>query len=325
MKSNEVAAFVDSFAQNPAQDIPAEFLDQLKKYSSYVEEFDIVTITNQYNFIPKNVEKILSNPYLCSEMQVCDLITDILFKFITARNNPGDQPSLWAANLLRKLGSQQSKLHSLFGLPGNLVIKAVMHYPREYMQSITDEALSTIALSSPPKNLIPYLLEELEKRKLEIPPQLIMCIDIASPNISPALMISIFNIYINAPTIQFAEQLVSAIKIRPQIHIMFISDLSMYNISNLKNSLEILGSVISQQNFDFPLSCLYSPVIQDIADEIQYTYKSITSTQLEFISQTLKEFTNDQIPFLFPLVLEFPLLGKAILDIDERVRELFSL
>lgn len=324
MKSYEVAAFIDNFAQNPAQDIPSEFLEQLRRYADYVEEYDLKRITREFDFIPKNIEKLIANPYLCVEPQVSDLLTEVLLKFVTKRDDAKDPVTLWAANLLRKFQKMQKKGSNKSRSKAQLMLKSIYQYPKEYFQSLTNEKLSTIALSNPPQQLILYLLEELENRKLEIPPKLIQSIDITSNRISPSLMVSIFQIYIESPTLQFAELLVQAINNRPFLHVLFTSDLSFYEIPVIRNALSLLGSVISKFNFSFPLSYIYPPQISDLAYEIKGVTDPVSKMYYDVFASILQDYNDTQIQFLFPLILEFPHIGKCLFDIDERIQAMLA-
>ena len=317
MKGKEMANFIDQFEKNPEMDIPASFLEQLRLYEKYVEEYDIKLITKDFDFIPKNIEKIINNPFLCAEIQVCELVTNVLFKFITVRG-VADQPAIWASKQLKKMTIQKETIENLM-LPTKLSLKAIRLYPKEYTKSLSNKSLNIISLSNPPHFLVLPLLEEFDKRDLEIPSNLLNLLDFNNPNISPHLFLSIFDIYIKEPSTFLSEQIVSAFKIRPQLHLMVTHDLSNYDMNAVDYALQTLGTTIS--NFlplPFPLSSLYSPKILDLVDEIEAFIRDPNQCDKNVILSILQSYSESDISFTLPLLIEFPQWQNFLKDLDER-------
>ena len=313
-----MSIFIDQFEKNPEMDIPASFLEQLQNYEKYVEEYDIKVITKDYDFIPKNIEKIVNNPYLCAEMQVCDLVINVLFKFITVRGT-ADSPAIWASKLLKKIASQREVLHEL-RISSKTALKAVQTFPSEYVRSLPDKSLNILSLSSPPSFLTLPILEEFDKRNLELPLNLITHLDFSNPLISPHLLLTIFDLFIREPNMLLAENLVKAIKNKPQIHLLFMRDLSPYEIGAVEEALQILGTaIIRELPFPFQLSALYSPKISDLVDEIEANIETLERSDRSILVSILQSYSDSMIGFILPLLLEFPQWKSLLTELDDRL------
>ena len=319
MNAREMANFIEQFEKNPEMDIPASFLEQLRLYERYVEEYDIKQIKTQFDFIPKNIEKIISNPYLCAEIQVCDLVTNVLYKFITARNRE-DQPAFWACKQLKKMAQQKGNVENQI-IPPKLALKTIRMYPKEYAKSLSDKSLNIISLSNPPHFLALPFLEEYDRRGLEIPVNLLSLLDFDDTRISPHLFISIFDIYIKQPSIYLSEKIVTAFIRRPQLHIMVTHDLSNYDMNAVDYALQTLGTAITRfLPFPFPLAALYSPKIADLVDEVEAFMSDPSQSNKSIISTIIHNYNETDIQFVLPLLIEFPQWQPFLRDIDERLQ-----
>ena len=323
MNSSELANFVDEFEKNPEMDIPETFLEQLQLYEKYAGEYDIQIIAKQFSFIPKNIEKIINNFYLCSEMQICDLVVSILFKFITSRG-VSDLPAIWASSLIRKLAVQKELVSSV-GVPAKIAIKAIQNYPQEYLKLLDDKALNILALSNPPSFIVEPLLEEIDKRNIEIPQNMLNKINFNEANFSPHLVKSIFEFFIKEPSIQFGNNIVSFFATRPQLHVFLTHDLSMYNLDAVVGALQTLGkSIQSAMPFKFPLSYLYSPKIRDLVDEIEHYFQDPASADKGALVSILQSYSDNIILFTLPLLIEFPEWFSILKELDDRINALSS-
>lgn len=307
----QMEKFIADFAQNPEMDIPLEFIQELQNYERYVQEYDLITITKQYTFIVNNIKAILENKYLCSELQICELITNILMKFMTVRDSLSDQGAGWAAGRLKSHASGRLKNSSI-------QLNAIRMFPKEYVSQLTDKELMILSLSSPPDYLVLPVLSEIEKRKLSIPVHSLYNIDLADPGIGPRLFVTMFKIYVEEtdpddPNEKVTINITDAFIKRPQLHLMCMLDLSRFVPQQLELALGRIGACLMRK-FPLPYSIayFYNPAISDIVEELELNRKNLDGIDDNEMQSLVNDLGEDGIAYLVPLALEFPEWGNKL-------------
>lgn len=303
---NEMNKFLEKARNDPLCDIPQEFLNQLSLYQICIESSGFTEIRKNFSYIPSIIKDIIENIHLCSEPKICDSLTNVLFELITKEGNFSDAFAIQTANLLKRINSTKSKSSSVF--PSKLVLKAIEDYPDEYVEGLTSSQLLVISLSNPPSYLILAIIKSLRKRDIVVPDNLIVDLDVSR---DPFDYLDIFIIsykkFIKNPTLAKAKQIVRAFFIRPQAHLICISDLSNFTKNDIERSFPLIGSLILESfPLDIKLSSLYHPSIEDIVNIYEEYNGNFSDETINLLKEKQRKLSEMQYKHLSLFFCEFP-------------------
>jgi len=291
MNEEEFIDFLGEISANPERDIPPSFVDTLYEYERIVCSTSIENIAANYKSLPKLIEKVLENKYICCEPIISHILAKILLKFLFSKERYSQATKIWAAHMLKGLNCSSKR-------PENREkINSIIKYPDFYFSNLDSRTLSLLAMSSPKEEFIIPVSNELSRRNISIQTNVLNFID--SEGASLRVILKAFQFFVNEPSIFYADKLVNAFKKRPQLHVACTHDLSLFTENQCETALSMIGKSI-QKNFpfNFPLRYLYPPITWYLIDEIEYA-----KFDFHMIPTRDFSFTNPEFYFVFN---EFP-------------------
>ncbi|OHT03255.1 hypothetical protein TRFO_29389 [Tritrichomonas foetus] len=353
---NTMIKYAHEYKLYPDKGVSLDFIETLSCYCYLINNLSVEQITKSYPEIPSVLNEIQKQPQICADETVSNLLSECFLSFILSDS---DQPVQWAAEQLRKIDDPKKQNVSNFGCTKNQLISLIQRNPKQYVKSLNNDVLIPLALSKPDPVLLTYLVQEMEDRNIEVSNNLYFDVDLSI--LSPKLFIKYFFNFIDSPTMKTASQVFDGFKKRPPLHLLCIKEILFYSKTentieserkiincekkvendtfekkkihfgsgNIQRALEMIGKrIISNLPLNFPLSVFYHPAISEFVNEIDRAGGNANNAEEESIREAINAIGIEPIPFLIPLLLEFPpwlILIKSIdADYHSKIMEVMN-
>ena len=315
--ANALTNFINGFKSNPNQEIPFYFIHSLKRIASLVSSLSIQEIMRNHTEIPSILIEILHCPQLCAHIEVSELIADSLLSFVMCGE---DKPMKWATNHIIKNNIYYKKTVNQIRCTKNQFLKVLNQNPEEYIKTLTNDSLLQVALANPGNDVLSMAIQEMDDRGIEFPYDLYYNASLVK--LSPKIFMKCFLHFLNAPTIKISSQIIEVFMNKPTLHPLCIKEAIKFPLKSCQIALEMIGKMIllqlKQKSFCFPLSIMYHPSISDFVDEIERGFiNQNNDINQEFFFESLHSINFENIPFLIPLLMEFPGIKDFIQQNDE--------
>lgn len=285
-------------------EINPEFLNSLSHYVNLITTLNFEELKNKYPEIPKILKQLQRNSFLCLDQSITDCLAESYLSFLMTES---DEATNWAANQIISVNSCYNPKPSDKLPNSDIVLDQISKYPKEFFASASKESLKVISKGQIQEELVPYLLEEMETRGLEIPDQLFYTNNLNPSNLSPQLFVKYFLRFVDNPTIQISSLVFQGFLHRPTLHLLCIKEAIKSYKAKVLRAFEMIGKqMISNIPFPFNLSILYHPSVSSFISEVEFCDFNPENVNTQELNDILNGISYDYIYFVIPLLLELP-------------------